>query len=150
SGDVSAYDIDARDLAMLDLGDASLGYAEQLSQLSLGKPGRGAHLGELMPAHVCFPALAGCGLAGGLPVGAPRVRGAALGRDITPSGVIAAHCCFSTSRTSSSMRCRVNRSSASGMAFRDQTSQLLALSLATKKIASRRGSNANSILISVA
>ena len=44
---------------MLDLGDAGLGHAERIGQLRLGQPGRGAHLGQLMPAHIGFPALTG-------------------------------------------------------------------------------------------
>ena len=52
-----------RNLAVSDLGDAGLGHAEGLGELCLGHPGRGTHLGQLAPAHVRFPALAGSGLA---------------------------------------------------------------------------------------
>jgi hypothetical protein len=41
--DVGADDIDARDLAMLDFGDTSLGHAEGTGKLGLRHPGRGAH-----------------------------------------------------------------------------------------------------------
>ena len=72
---------------MFDLGDAGLGHAEGRGQLCLGHSGRGAHLGQLVPAHVCFPALAGCGLAGGLLFAGSRVTGATFGLDVTPLGV---------------------------------------------------------------
>jgi len=65
--------------------------------------------------HVCFPALAGCRLARGPLFAGSWVSRAAFGLDVTPLGVAAAHC-FLDSSAPSSVRCWVNRSSASGMA----------------------------------
>src|SRR5258708_6646588 len=147
-GDVGAHNVDAGDLAVLDFGDPGLGYTEGIGQLCLGHPGRGAHLGQLATADVCFPALARRNLAGSLLFGRARVRFAALGLDVAPLGVAAAHRFFASS-ASKSARCWASRSSASGIASRYQPTQFPALSPATRKIASRLGSNANSSRISV-
>src|SRR5260370_27060314 len=147
-GNVGAHYVDAGDLTVLDLGDASLRHAESLGQLRLSQPGRGTHLGQLVPPHVGFPALTGGGLARGLLFAGPRISLLALGLDVTPLGVAAAHRSLASS-SASSARCWENLSSASAMATRYQPSQLPALSPATRKIASRLGSNANSSLISL-
>ena len=117
----------ARDLAVLDLGDAGLGDAEGVCEFGLGEPGGGAHLGELVPADVCFPVLAGRGPARGLLPGRPRVGCPAPCLDLVPPGVAGAHGFPVPSSWSSSARCLANRSSASGIAWRYQRSQLPAL-----------------------
>src|SRR5260370_17084797 len=96
-GDVGAHDVDAGDLAVLDLGDAGLGHAEGIGQLCLGHPGGSAHLGQLVPAHVCFPALAGCGLAGRLLAVSPRVTPTPLHLYVTPLSIAPAHLFFASS-----------------------------------------------------
>jgi hypothetical protein len=49
--------VDARHLAVLDLGDAGLEDTEDLGKLGLGGPAAFTHLGELVFADAGFPAL---------------------------------------------------------------------------------------------
>jgi amino acid transporter len=44
------------------------------TRLAFGRPLAAAPLGQLVAAHVCFPALPGCRLAGSLLFGGPRER----------------------------------------------------------------------------
>src|SRR5580693_6736431 len=76
----------------------------------------------------------------------PGIGGAPLGPHVAPLGVTVVHRLLA----SRAFRCSAYRLSASGTASRYQPSQLPDLSPATRKIASRTGSNAKRIRISVA
>src|SRR5689334_17459270 len=83
-GDVGAHDVDTRDLAVLDLGDAGLADAEYVGDLGLGQAGGLAHLGELVAAYVGFASFGG-GCLGCVAFGGwTRVGGRGLGLDLAP------------------------------------------------------------------
>src|SRR6476659_3510133 len=60
-GDVGADDVDAGDLTVLDFGDAGLGDAKGVGELSLGDAGGCADFGELVASEVGLAAFGGLG-----------------------------------------------------------------------------------------